>query len=1381
MTHIPMTNASFRSAIVRWLWICLASGAIFAQASPQPVPESVLEQHLRQLEKVFSEQLTPLFDAVSDGESQARRVRETTIFIHHLDALEPHLQALEPERADVLRRAMESLRERLQDLVVKGEPAPSETPPLASQVPRPVERPAAPSVGALKGPAPGNDDCGSAQAIGNGTFTGDLTMATSDGDTRCVSALPGRSTDVWFRYTAPADGAVTAYLTDDDSDMVVSVHAVCPGAPINEIDCDSRVVLFDAIAGSEVLIRVGSRSESGAGPFTLNLAPAARISGVVTDAGSGEPLSADVNFYSAINDSGVGGTTTDATGAYSFEVGPPGTYFVRAETDEHRTEFFDDVVCEVDCSQPTGTPIELAAGEAVEGIDFALDRLGSISGQVIDAVTGLPIPSVVVRALDNYGFPYRSGTTDDTGTYRIDRLKAEDYLTFTSASDYQDELYDDIPCMDPEYGDCELTAGTPVKVALNADTPGIDFALEPLGGVTGKVIHVATGEPLPLVNVILEDAEGSFAGSGMTDAAGDYAIGGVHPGLYFARTRNSAGFVDELFDDLPCPLRIGCEITEGSPIAVEINAVTSGIDFALELGGKLEGTITEAVTGDPLEDVFVSIKTADETTVLSTITDATGRYLADGLATGTFFVTVSRFSYVTEAFDDKPCPDEQYTCDLTTATPIAVAVGSTTRDIDFVLDRKGRITGTVTDLETGEPVPFASIDVWNEVGIYQYFDQANSSGQYFVGGLNPGIHFASIRSETHHDELYDGLPCPDGPPNGCDVTTGTPVEVELNHGTTVDFALTRRPMGAISGVVRGAAGEPIDRVDIDIYDASGNSVEFDSTDDDGRYEISSLIPGAHFVIARRRGFIGELYEGLPCRLGNCDPTAGTPVQVSDGSTTAGIDFTLTRLGAISGTVRDSLAGRPRWGSTVRLWDASGAFVDLEPGVNYSFEGLDPGTYFLTTSENEGFGEELYDNIPCPLSICDPLIGTPVMTDLDAPRSGVDFLLDLEQGITGRVTDELTGQPIPDVEVEVWSSVRRITTVLTGPTGVYVVPLSLGTYFVSTDSGSSPFDGTDEVYDDIPCQRNTCDRTGGTPVPVTGGAVTQNIDFALAPDIDVCMNTPEAVCLADDRFRVEVAWEDHVGNQGFGQASELTEATGTFWFFGADNIEIVVKVLDACIDPFNRFWVFAAGLTDVGVEITITDTLSGEVKTYSNPLGTPFAPIQDTAAFSTCLDDRDPATSPPSIEALTRELQQQLEAPFEPQMQFTGRAETNAQTCVPTATSLCLSNDRFRVESEWRTVEGVTGQGQAVRLSDATGFFSFFSDDNIEALVKVLDACIDPFNHFWVFAAGLTDVEVTLTVTDTESGEVKIYRNPLGTAFRPIQDTRAFDTCTDGLN
>jgi hypothetical protein len=114
------------------------------------------------------------------------------------------------------------------------------------------------------------------------------------------------------------------------------------------------------------------------------------------------------------------------------------------------------------------------------------------------------------------------------------------------------------------------------------------------------------------------------------------------------------------------------------------------------------------------------------------------------------------------------------------------------------------------------------------------------------------------------------------------------------------------------------------------------------------------------------------------------------------------------------------------------------------------------------------------------------------------------------------------------------------------------------------------------------------------------------------------------------------------------------------------------------------------------------------------------------------------------------------------------------TCQPDVTTLCLNNSRFRVTAEWRTSDA-SGIASAVPLTSDSGYFWFFSASNVEVLVKALDGC--GFNsRYWVFAAGLTDVEVTLRVTDTQTGAFRTYVNPQGTAFQPIQDTSAFATC-----
>jgi photosystem II stability/assembly factor-like uncharacterized protein len=116
----------------------------------------------------------------------------------------------------------------------------------------------------------------------------------------------------------------------------------------------------------------------------------------------------------------------------------------------------------------------------------------------------------------------------------------------------------------------------------------------------------------------------------------------------------------------------------------------------------------------------------------------------------------------------------------------------------------------------------------------------------------------------------------------------------------------------------------------------------------------------------------------------------------------------------------------------------------------------------------------------------------------------------------------------------------------------------------------------------------------------------------------------------------------------------------------------------------------------------------------------------------------------------------------------------ATDCTPGDSNLCLGGSRFKVEATWRTASG-SGTASAVGLTPDTGYFWFFAPTNVEVVVKVLNGC-GLNNRYWVFAGGLTNVEVVLKVTDTHTGLSKTYTNPLNQSFDPLQDTDALAVC-----
>jgi hypothetical protein len=133
-----------------------------------------------------------------------------------------------------------------------------------------------------------------------------------------------------------------------------------------------------------------------------------------------------------------------------------------------------------------------------------------------------------------------------------------------------------------------------------------------------------------------------------------------------------------------------------------------------------------------------------------------------------------------------------------------------------------------------------------------------------------------------------------------------------------------------------------------------------------------------------------------------------------------------------------------------------------------------------------------------------------------------------------------------------------------------------------------------------------DATSGAVYAGTVGGVFRRADAAVG-----CRADLTTLCLGGGRFRVQVHWETADGS-GQATARPLTSDAGAFWFFTANNLELVVKVVDGSAVN-GHFWVFGAGLTDVEYDLAVTDTTTGKVWTHHNGAGT-LASFADTSAF-----------------------------------------------------------------------------------------------------------------------------------------------------------------------
>ncbi len=139
----------------------------------------------------------------------------------------------------------------------------------------------------------------------------------------------------------------------------------------------------------------------------------------------------------------------------------------------------------------------------------------------------------------------------------------------------------------------------------------------------------------------------------------------------------------------------------------------------------------------------------------------------------------------------------------------------------------------------------------------------------------------------------------------------------------------------------------------------------------------------------------------------------------------------------------------------------------------------------------------------------------------------------------------------------------------------------------------------------------------------GGPVQTTVTLFAAAAEPACLADAGTLCIDDQpgdrRFKIQVSYRTTQGGgrSGAGTAIPLSslglDRGGLFWFFNPENPEMLVKVIDAC-SLNGHFWVFYAAGTNVGLTTTVTDTRTGQSKTYTNPDLTPAAPVQDTNAL-----------------------------------------------------------------------------------------------------------------------------------------------------------------------
>jgi hypothetical protein len=608
----------------------------------------------------------------------------------------------------------------------------------------------------------------------------------------------------------------------------------------------------------------------------------------------------------------------------------------------------------------------LLAGLAGAGPAAAAEG-GAVSGTVTDN-GGTPIAGICVEAQDRS--TYRSTTTDADGHYRIALGVTGDYtVTFGCYNGpWVRESYDD---------QSAFWAGDRIRIADGQEVSGIDAALARAGQVRGRITDSA-GAPVSGVWAYVSSDTG-MGGNGTTGPDGTYVINGLAPGSYVAYS--SGGYY-------------GGDQTAPRHFVVASGRVRSGIDFQQRARGTISGTVVDE-TGAPLAGICVAAEDGVHPTYGFgwAQTDATGRYTMTDVPEGSHVVAFNTCwdeSHESEFYDGVMHPSA--------AQRVTVHGGQDVAGIDAVLSDGAVVTGTITDANGG---PLAGICVSaaplpSDYLTHRYRSTTtDAAGNYRLAGVSQGDYVVHARScSSSPSELlprYYG-----GEPGGVQDSEGAPVPVDgTNPVSGIDIQLVSG--GAIEGTVTGA-GQPLGGLCVIAAERGAPWLRsWAGTDANGHYRVTGLRAADQDVafFACTPAFQDYVSEWHHDARREAD---ATPIPVTLGATTTGVDEDLAQAATISGTI--TAAGRPvaacafatRDGApSDGTWEVLGDFFSAptDSSGSYSLRGLPAGTYRVLLrpcQSDAGWAAQWFDGA------ADEASATPVEVTEGQHVTGVDAAL-----------------------------------------------------------------------------------------------------------------------------------------------------------------------------------------------------------------------------------------------------------------------------------------------------------------------------------------------------------------------------------------------------
>ncbi len=575
--------------------------------------------------------------------------------------------------------------------------------------------------------------------------------------------------------------------------------------------------------------------------------------------------------------------------------------------------------------------------------------------------------------------------------------------------------------------------------------------------ISGTVRDASTGAPLEGIWVAAYDSSYDFSGSSKPPAAytgpdGTYSLSGLNAGQYRLLAYDPAQIYAMAFAN-------GADSYDTTPQLSVAAGGTITNDFQMQLGGKVNGTVTTA--GGPAGDVTVAAYNLDS---------GTRRDFATTDGKGTYSLVLPPGQYKLAAYDDARTLGPIFFSNALVwaeGSPVTLSAQQIFY-ASFVLGAMSSLSGTAVDSTTGTPVPSILVYAYTAAGNQVRWTMTDSNGSFGLV-LTAGSYrlVAADQYGNYATEFPDNAPSFD---QSAVLTLG-PGQTTSN----IRFAMQRG--GQIRGQITDAAsGGGISSIDVAAYNGDGSSRLQTTTSSNGAYQM--LLPPGNYRIAAfddRSVYATQFFEDNP------DFARATLVEAVVGQPGAGIDFQLQRAGHFAGTVVDAATNSLLAGITVAAYDATDlpvASVVSNTLGQFSLA-TTPGTYRLLAWD----GKHSYAN---------SFDGGSQTYEATAPRtisaSQVTWMsFSMHRGVvlSGKVMNT-TREPISGIEVHALDvGGSHIGSSVTGQDGSFSIALLPGTYklLARDPSGQYP----DSFFDGAASMANASVivvPSSGTPPAVT---------------------------------------------------------------------------------------------------------------------------------------------------------------------------------------------------------------------------------------------------------------------------------------------------------